>query len=388
MKKVLIVNNNLHIGGVQQALVDLLNCIHDRYDVTLALFYPHGALLGRVPPNVKILPVRSGYRFLGMTRYDVEKKPLLRLQRSFYAAVCRLFGRKWAVRLMALGQKRLEGFDVAISYLHDAGEKTFYGGCNDFVLRHTGAKEKIAFLHCDYVGCGANTPQNQARYEAFDRIAACSEGCRAAFLQAVPNLTKKTVVVSNCQDYNGIWYRSLKKPEKFPGKQINFLTVARFGREKGVGRGIEAVARLDPAKTPYHYYVIGDGAERPGIEALIRKYHLEDTVTLLGEQTEPYGYMRAADLLLIPSVTEAAPLVIGEAACLGTPVLSTETSSAAEMIEATGFGWVCGNSVEAMACMLSELLNDPERLSKKRQDLQALNINNDNAVKQFEALIG
>ena len=45
----------------------------------------------------------------------------------------------------------------------------------------------------------------------------------------------------------------------------------------------------------------------------------------------PYGYIKAADLLLIPSYNEAAPLVIGEAAGLETPILSTETSSAKEM---------------------------------------------------------
>ena len=42
----------------------------------------------------------------------------------------------------------------------------------------------------------------------------------------------------------------------------------------------------------------------------------------------PYGYMRAADVLLIPSFSEAAPMVIHESALLGTPILTTETSSA------------------------------------------------------------
>ena len=99
MKKILIVNNNLHIGGVQRALVDLLKCIHGKYDITLALFYPKGALLDEVPADVKILPVCSAYRFLGMTKYDVSKRPLLRLRRSFYAALCRFFGRSFVLSL-------------------------------------------------------------------------------------------------------------------------------------------------------------------------------------------------------------------------------------------------------------------------------------------------
>lgn len=39
MKRVLIVNNNMHIGGVQKALVNLLHEIHGDYEVTLLLFY-------------------------------------------------------------------------------------------------------------------------------------------------------------------------------------------------------------------------------------------------------------------------------------------------------------------------------------------------------------
>ena len=41
-KKILIVNNNMHIGGVQRALVNLLKCIHGRYEITLLLFHPEG----------------------------------------------------------------------------------------------------------------------------------------------------------------------------------------------------------------------------------------------------------------------------------------------------------------------------------------------------------
>ena len=42
MERILIVNNNMHIGGVQKALVNLLWNIRDRYDVTLLLFSKEG----------------------------------------------------------------------------------------------------------------------------------------------------------------------------------------------------------------------------------------------------------------------------------------------------------------------------------------------------------
>ena len=42
MKKILIVNNNLDIGGIQKALINLLRGISDKYEVTLMLFSPTG----------------------------------------------------------------------------------------------------------------------------------------------------------------------------------------------------------------------------------------------------------------------------------------------------------------------------------------------------------
>lgn len=387
-KKILIINNNMHIGGVQKALVNLLKSVHDKYDITLALFYPGGELLKEIPGDVRVISIGSAYRFLGMTKYDVQNRPLLKLTRSFFAAVSRLTGRDTAISLMALGQKKLTGYDVAISYLHDASDKAFYGGCNDFVLSHTDAPLRCTFLHCDYLNCGANTSANRRRYERFDLIAACSAGCRDAFVKALPDLANRTVVVQNCQDYEAIRGLAEIAPVQFPADRVNIVTVARLGREKGVPRAIEAFAKLGKTAQSYHYYIVGDGAERPVVEALIRQYGLEDKVTLLGEMVNPYGHMKAADLLLLPSVSEAAPMVIGEAACLGTPILSTWTTSAKDMVEKAGYGWVCENSVEGICTALRTLIGDQNELPKKSKDMAHLLMDNGCALSQFAALIG
>ena len=54
MKKILIVNNNMHIGGVQKALVSLLWAIRDRYDITLLLFHRGGEYQKDIPPEIKV----------------------------------------------------------------------------------------------------------------------------------------------------------------------------------------------------------------------------------------------------------------------------------------------------------------------------------------------
>jgi len=386
MKKLLIVNNNLHIGGVQKALISLLWNIRDQYDVTLLLFSKIGTCCQEIPPGVKVITVKSAYRFLGITRYDLHTFRD-RMGRSFFAAITRVFGRKYAIALMGLGQRKLKGYDTAISYLHNPGDRMFYGGCNDFVLKHVSAEKKIAFLHCDYLRSGANTQDNNEMYARFDRIAACSQGCADSFVAANPSFRKKVLVVPNCHRFDQIRKLAEAVPIELSRDVVNIITVARLGKEKGVERAVEAIALLGENRKKLHYYIIGDGIQRKLVQQVIDREGLSDTVTLCGTLANPYGYIQAADLLLIPSYSEAAPLVIGEAACLGTPILSTETTSAWEMIEKTGWGWVCENSEEAMSEALAYLLSEPDMLTRMKASLVENSVDNQRAVEMFEELV-
>ncbi len=386
MKKIIIVNNNMHIGGVQKALISLLWNIRDRYDVTLLLFNKVGECYEEIPPEIKVVTLKSPYRYLGLTRYDIHSLGD-RLGRSFYAAITRVFGRKYAIGLMGLGQRKLKGYDVAISYLHNAGDKMFYGGCNDFVLKHISAERKVAFLHCDYLRSGANTEDNNRLYARFDRIAACSQGCADSFIAANPSFQDRVSVVPNCHRFDQIRELAAAAPAELRRGVVNIVTVARLGKEKGVERAVKAIAQLGENQKKLHYYMIGDGIQRKQVQQVIDREGLSHTVTLCGTLSNPYGYIQAADLLLIPSYSEAAPLVIGEAAFLGTPILSTETTSAREMIEKPGLGWVCENSEEAMTASLKYLLGNPDMLSRMKAKLSKNRMDNHLAVEMFHKLI-
>lgn len=386
MKKILIVNSNMNIGGVQKALVSLLWNISDQYEVTLLLFAGVGECMKDIPPGVHVITVTSDYRYLGMTGSQAVTLGD-QLGRSFYAAITRCFGRSCAVALMGLGQKTIDGYDIAISYLHDAGEKLFYGGCNDFVGKHVAAPKKITFLHCDYLRCGADTPQNRKRYPQFDVIAACSQGCADRFLQANPHLHSKVQIVPNCHRFQQIRKLAEAEPIYLPEGRIHVVTVARLGKEKGVGRAIRAIARMGVGRERLHYYIIGDGVERKKLLSLVKRERLENCVTFCGMLPNPYGYIQAADLLLIPSHSEAAPMVIGEAICLGTPILSTQTSSAREMIEGENAGWVCENTEEGLCQMLKTLTAEPSLLREAKEALSRREVSNDRAVSSFVEMV-
>ena len=385
MKKLLIVNNNMHIGGVQKSLLNLLGEIHKDYDITLLLFYKGGRLLEEIPDDIKIIEARGPFRYFGMTKHDA-KSGFDKLGRMFWASVTRVFGRKFTVSLMLPFQKKLFGFDTAVSFLHSGENHMFYGGCNEFVLKCSEAKKKITFLHCDYKKINANSKYNTEIYNQFDKIAACSEGCRQSFLNLLPQFKDKTFTVENCHNYNKIRNSAKAENISMPSDKLNVVTVARFGKEKGVLRAIRAVSKLEK-KDLLKYYIIGDGTEFEQAKALIDELKLSENVTLLGEKENPYGYIKAADLLLIPSYSEAAPMVIGEAACLGVPVLSTETSSCEEMVVATGYGFVCKNSQDGITQALEEIINNQSLIKEKSSFLNSQKFSNANALKQFSELV-
>ena len=387
MKKILIVNNNMHIGGVQKALINLLWNIHEKYDITLFLFYNGGAYLDDIPEDINIIHADSAYRFLGMTKYDVDKNFKDKIGRCFFALISRIFGRKVAVYFMSFSQKKIVGYDVAISYLHNGGEKVFYGGCNEFVLRHVSAEKKIAFLHCDYTLSGADNISNAKQYSKFDIIAACSDGCAQSFLEKNPLLKSKVAIVYNCHRFFEIKEDSTKKIVKMSSEFLNIVTVSRLGKEKGVCRAVRAIAGLDEIKNSVKYYIIGDGIERDDLKKVIEESHLSQNVVLCGELKNPYPYIKAADVLLIPSHSEAAPIVIGEAVCLGTPVLSTETSSAKELIELKELGWVCENSEQGIQDAINWIYDNKYKIEEKKQYLKKQQFDNNEALKQFDKMI-
>lgn len=141
MKRILIVNNNMHIGGVQKALLNLLQTLHADYDITLLLFYRGGALLNEVPSDVRVCAADGAFRYFGMTKNDVSTVRD-RLLRTFWAGTTRVLGMPFSTRLACLLQKRIQRFDAAISFLHSGAAHTFYGGCNAFVLNCVDAERR------------------------------------------------------------------------------------------------------------------------------------------------------------------------------------------------------------------------------------------------------
>ena len=384
MKKIIIVNNNMKIGGVQKSLYNLLWSIDSRYDVTLYLFHGGGEYV--LPPHVKVVQCKNRFRFLGMSQS--ECKGLDRVKRGVFRLVCRYFDRPTAVKLMRLSQKSLpERYDCAIAYLQNGNIHNLYGGVQDFVLHCVKAEKKITLLHCDYGLSGANDPRNNALYEHFDVVAACSDGCRRAFCSTLPMYADKCVTLRNCHRFDEIRTLSAISPVTYPEDCQNVLLVTRLAHEKGVERALEACAYAVKQGIALQLHIVGSGAMKEKMHDLAQELGLQEHAVFYGEQKNPYRFMRHADLLLMTSYYEAAPMVIEEASALALPVLTTQTTSSDEMVAQSGCGWVCENTQDGINRALVRILTDADALRQCRERLSARCADNSAALRQFYELI-
>ena len=376
MKRILIVNNNMDMGGIQKSLVNLLKEIQGEYDVTLMLFSKSGSLLREIPKTVEIITPLKVYRIMGLEKKDLKKYPLLFVLKAVLLVYSKIFSRRSAMKLLGLFQRQISGYDAVISYSHFPHPNYFGNGCADFVLDKTVCKNKVCFIHCDYLNFGGQTETNNRAYMEFDKIACCSDSVRERFLLGSKLPDSKVHTVRNFYDLHLTSYQPDNRG-MFDESVINVLLISRLSGEKGVIRAIEAL--VQSKRTDIHYYIIGDGPQKEEIVRLISKYQLDSRVVLLGEQSDPYQYLIQADWLLVPSFHEAAPMVFDEAVLMGIKVITTNTTSAEEMIGCE-HGIVCENSTDGIVHALMGI-------GKPVKSIVG-DFNNEKQQKQLDTLLG
>ena len=138
------------------------------------------------------------------------------------------------------------------------------------------------------------------------------------------------------------------------------LCVGRLNPEKEFDTVIRAIAELAPQR-PVRLMILGEGSERPALEALVDELGVRDRVLLPGFAANPYAYMARAAVLALSSRWEGSPNVLVEAMALGTPVVATDCRSGpAELLENGRYGpLVAVGDATAMAAAIGQMLDAP-----------------------------
>ncbi|HEX8148582.1 MAG TPA: glycosyltransferase [Pyrinomonadaceae bacterium] len=136
-------------------------------------------------------------------------------------------------------------------------------------------------------------------------------------------------------------YDARRAPKGPDGGPLTALCVAALQPYKGIKHLVRACARVARRVPDFRCLVVGEGADRAELEALIGELNLRDTFRLLGArpQHEVAELLGRADLFVLPSVVapsgqmEGVPVALMEAMATRLPVVSTRISGIPELVE-------------------------------------------------------
>jgi glycosyltransferase involved in cell wall biosynthesis len=149
------------------------------------------------------------------------------------------------------------------------------------------------------------------------------------------------------------------------------VTVAHLVARKRHADVLRALAVLTPRHPALRYAIVGNGPERPALEALAARLEVADRVDFHGQlpPQEAIELARRCTLFVMPSTEEAFGVAYVEAMAGGVPAIGCRGEPGPEEIAAAGDGLVLvpPGDIERLTQRIGELLSDPHRLHEARQ---------------------
>lgn len=109
--------------------------------------------------------------------------------------------------------------------------------------------------------------------------------------------------------------------------------VGRLAPEKGLDTLVEAWAQVRTAQPSAHLTLVGEGPERPKLEARIAALRLVPAVDLPGSVADPALALRAADVFVLPSREEGMSIALLEAMALGMPLVASSVPGNRRLVQ-------------------------------------------------------
>jgi glycosyltransferase involved in cell wall biosynthesis len=394
-KELLFVIDSLDCAGAEKSLVTLLSLIdHTKYNVDLMLFGHGGALQQLVPSYVNILEPLHYTKFTSMPlkravwysaknfKYDMLSSRVrytVEIRRKNYsnAQKARVY---WQSASQVIEENN-KTYDIAISYAQ--GIPTFY------VAEKVKAAKKFAWVNVSYRLNEEEKEFQKNFYQQFDRIIAVSESTKEIFLDTFPSFTDKINVIydiNNPQLITGM--ANLEKNIYMDGfKGFRILTIGRLAHQKGYDIAIEACKMLKEKGVNFRWYALGKGPLESEIKELIQQKGLTEEFKLLGVKSNPYPYIRNADIYVQTSRYEGFGLAIAEARMLNVPVVTTKFDAVFNQMIDQKNGLVVEMNSEAVSEGILKLVENQDLREGIKKYLSTEKKGNVEEIEKFYQLI-
>ena len=333
-KKLLFTANTLNIGGIEKALVNLLDNIdYEKYEVTLILEKKEGLLLDDINKNVIIKEIKvSNCKF------------------ALFRKIINFFRR---LKFRIFNNKKYD-FSCCYATYSYSGNKISLIASNNSML----------YVHSNYVDLYKN---NETKiHEFFDTrnidkyryITFVSNESKRDFLKYYPDYKDKTKVFNNFIDVDDVIIKSANVVKEDKPKNTKlFVFVGRLDdSSKKLGRAINLVKNINTI----NLWIIGDGQDRDLYKDLVYSYNLENRVKFLGQKENPYPYIKMADYIILTSDYEGFPVTYLEALILNTSIITTIKVSD-DLIDISKNAFIISKDDKKMISEVEEILNSEKK---------------------------
>ncbi len=378
-KRVLFFCNGLYGGGAEKVLqVVLKHLSPNKYDITLYSL--------RKEEQRDVYPFeRITYRYI-YNQYGEEdsflKRSSVKLINKVKLWIYYHFPPSVFYKLFVHGV-----YDVEVAFIEGEATRIISGSPNK-------KSRKLAWVHIDlernhWTKCSYRTNEEARSYACYDKILGVSDTVCAAFRREFPIVGVPVETMYNAVDMEDILSKA-KEAVEGKKERTRLVTAGRLEAQKGYTRLLRIVNRLVEEGFDIELWILGDGSERRMLEQYMKGHGLQERVSLFGFQTNPYKYLVQGDLFVCSSLAEGYSTAVTEALILGLPVITTECSGMAELLQGGECGVMTENSEEALYEGLKMVLSDREKLSYYRCKARERGANlfgSSNPVERLEKLL-
>lgn len=378
-KRILFINGHLNAGGVERSLVDVLRHMdYTKYAVDLLLLEDTGDYASELPSEVKVLfrDIHHTYgSFASSIRRCIVAHDWMCLRLRFLFLLQKFFG-ACALKRVATILLGKHHYDCVIGFRP--------GICSDLAAYSVQTDRKITWWHHGEFNVDCATYGNMC--SKMNAVAVVSQSCKAMLQEKLPELESKLVCIPNMLDAVAIGQKAGNSP--YTGDMLHIVSVGRLAPEKHFENIIPVAKMLWDMSTDFVWHIVGDGSEQARLESLIVENDLKDHVILDRSKTNPYPYMKYADLFVHPSYVESQGLTVLEAMALGVPCVVTKSRGPCEFIEDGVNGLLTEQSPESLAEEVLAILNDKKLYQHIKENTKCPEqFGPERVIKQIETMI-
>ncbi|WP_454891742.1 glycosyltransferase [Alloprevotella tannerae] len=383
-KRILFMIGTLQSGGVSKSIVNLLNVMDcTTYDVHLLLLDRAGDILSPyLPSDITVhvnREIENLHRGLRGVRALVFTGHLWLALGSLIRMLLSKFSRAWAGRWLAYLMPRFTdlSFDLIVDY---GGQQQLY-----YMVDKLDGKKKITFFHNDYSKWPYYYAADRLYYPKVDQILSISQTCVDVLKAYFPDCKDKISVMQNISSPVLIT-KQANETVDLPIAPLSLVSLGHIMRRKGTDFSIDAAKILQKKGVEFKWMLVGKVVEKDLIRR-IEQEGLADCFVVLGIRSNPYPYIKAADIYVHPSRFEGKSIAMDEAKILCKPIVVTNFSTVNDQFEDRVNASICEMNGGALADAIIELATNKELCQSYVAYLNAHIVDNSSEVEKLYAFI-